>query len=95
RTFDDATTCQVSQTNKCPITDDKAPLWRSLFAYWSARSSEDLLLIGICIPMCALLILLLDMQEQFEEQESKAVPGWLHFSNGNILDIVVKYSLKL
>ncbi|KRZ27931.1 hypothetical protein T4C_5696, partial [Trichinella pseudospiralis] len=46
RTFDDATTCQVSQTNKCPITDDKAPLWRSLFAYWSARSSEDLLLIG-------------------------------------------------
>ncbi|KRY82233.1 hypothetical protein T4D_1450 [Trichinella pseudospiralis] len=57
--------------------------------------SEDLLLIGICIPMCALLILLLNMREQFEEQESKAVPGWLHFSNGNILDIVVKYSLKL
>ncbi|KRZ37320.1 hypothetical protein T4C_10749 [Trichinella pseudospiralis] len=29
RTFYDATTCHVSQTNKCPITDDKAPLWRS------------------------------------------------------------------
>ncbi|KRZ76954.1 hypothetical protein T10_1926 [Trichinella papuae] len=36
---------------------------------------EDLLLIGhfifaICFPMCALLILLLDMQEQLKEQET-------------------------
>ncbi|KRZ03141.1 hypothetical protein T11_8156 [Trichinella zimbabwensis] len=36
---------------------------------------EDLLLIGhfifaICFAMCALLILLLDMQEQLKEQES-------------------------
>ncbi|KRZ68852.1 hypothetical protein T10_13606, partial [Trichinella papuae] len=70
RTFYHATTCHVSQTNKCPITDDKAPLWRSGLAL-----SEDLLLIGhfifaICFPMCALLILLRDMQEQFKEQES-------------------------
>ncbi|KRZ15033.1 hypothetical protein T11_1704 [Trichinella zimbabwensis] len=37
--------------------------------------SEDLLLIGhfifaICFPMCVLLILLRDMQEQLKEQES-------------------------
>ncbi|KRZ64984.1 hypothetical protein T10_4076 [Trichinella papuae] len=32
RTFYDATTCHVSQTNECALTDDKATLWRSLFA---------------------------------------------------------------
>ncbi|KRZ93120.1 hypothetical protein T08_16227 [Trichinella sp. T8] len=32
RTFYNATTCHVSQTNECALTDDKAPLWRSLFA---------------------------------------------------------------
>ncbi|KRX19813.1 hypothetical protein T07_13762 [Trichinella nelsoni] len=32
RTFNDATICHVSQTNECTLTDDKTPLWRSLFA---------------------------------------------------------------
>ncbi|KRZ13155.1 hypothetical protein T11_13705 [Trichinella zimbabwensis] len=32
RTFRNAATCHVSQTNECTVTDDKAPLWRSLFA---------------------------------------------------------------
>ncbi|KRY07318.1 hypothetical protein T12_11637 [Trichinella patagoniensis] len=32
RTFHDATARHVSQTNECTLTDDKAPLWRSLFA---------------------------------------------------------------
>ncbi|KRX28926.1 hypothetical protein T06_3125, partial [Trichinella sp. T6] len=31
-TFSNATTCHVSQTNECALTDDKTPLWRSLFA---------------------------------------------------------------
>ncbi|KRX67952.1 hypothetical protein T09_4957 [Trichinella sp. T9] len=30
--FTNATTCHVSQTNECTLTDDKAPLRRSLFA---------------------------------------------------------------
>ncbi|KRY95807.1 hypothetical protein T11_2930 [Trichinella zimbabwensis] len=32
RTFRNAATCHVSQTNECALTDDKAPLWRLLFA---------------------------------------------------------------
>ncbi|KRY96678.1 hypothetical protein T11_7511 [Trichinella zimbabwensis] len=27
RTFRNAATCHVSQTNECALTDDKAPLW--------------------------------------------------------------------
>ncbi|KRY04501.1 hypothetical protein T12_4850 [Trichinella patagoniensis] len=32
RTFHDATTCHVSQTNECNLSDDKETLWQTLFA---------------------------------------------------------------
>ncbi|KRY73910.1 hypothetical protein T4B_1942, partial [Trichinella pseudospiralis] len=47
RTFYDATTCYVCQANKCPITDDKAPLGRSARdKFQGLELSDDLLLIG-------------------------------------------------
>ncbi|XP_003366121.1 hypothetical protein Tsp_14500, partial [Trichinella spiralis] len=32
RTLHDATTCHVSQTNERALTEDKAPLWRSVIS---------------------------------------------------------------
>ncbi|KRZ68749.1 hypothetical protein T10_11453 [Trichinella papuae] len=53
RTFYDATTCHVSQTNKCPINDDKASYGDRYLhngaleiGFRGLELSEDLLLIG-------------------------------------------------